>query len=228
MPQNDYNLALSEDKRELLSNEIDEALIAYKTAMEPFWAKVQTWRDKYEGNIPETKSEPFAGASSLHIPLTKWICDAIQARSTKTVFGVKPFWIVKGRGSEDEQHAKTVEGFLDYLAEIEMKMPLVADDLFARAIIDGTGISKLTWDKETRVVEDVDIQPLPAYDETGEPMMQVTGAIDPVTGEPLPEPVMEPTPVRVKRELVDYEGPRARVIDIMNKAILPVRIGVVG
>lgn len=209
-PETTYHVRMSEDKLNDLALQINDALDAYNRSMRSFWDKILQWRRQYDGDVPQHKNFPFPGSSCLHIPATKSAIDAIQARATKTIFSVTPYWVVAGRSPEDQESAPLVEQYLDYVAQSLINLPIISGDLYRKAMVDGTSIAKVTWVEDFRYVE--------------REVVQITEAVGVMSLNGVELPALQETnvtPRTVKEKEYSYKGPAVRVVDILDFVLLP-------
>lgn len=104
---------------------------------------------KYRG-ITDAKNFPWPGCSNLHLPITMSSVETIVPRLVNPLFARRPYASVKPRKVEFIEKAPQVERFLDWALSEEINFQEIVEDWIRGMTIDGPGIVKVIWSKETR------------------------------------------------------------------------------
>lgn len=117
--------------------------------------KWKSYHRMYHGILPE-KNTPWPGASNLHIPVTQIVVDTLTSIICNAVLGNVPVVTVMpypDSGEANEESARKLESFLNYVIREEIRdFRTIFTQWVRQAILYGTGILKVYWDKQTRNV----------------------------------------------------------------------------
>lgn len=144
-------LALDEEEQKELVKELKFHIDTFRTDVSALHKKIPEWHQLYEGHRKGRKNFPWPGASSYSIPLIMATADSLHARIVKAVFEVDPLWIAKAYTSGSHETAKKAEWYLDIWADA-MGLPKVLDAAVFNMFVEGVGIVKFDWVRETRRV----------------------------------------------------------------------------
>lgn len=128
-----------------LKREVDN----FKSAVAPLHKKIDRWHELYEAKRKERKNWPWPGASNYSVPLAMSTVDAVHARLMKAVFEVDPLWLARARTPAHHEFSKKAEWYLDTWAD-NMRLEQALDIASHNMLIEGPGIVKVDWARETR------------------------------------------------------------------------------
>lgn len=176
----------------------------------------ETWTRYYKGYRNYRKRrKPGQWKANVWMPITFYAIETILPRLAASLPSAK----VEGRGPEDVMPAETLEELIDWS---EDKSELFIEQVKAvkSALMYGTGVLKtsVVSKKAANIIHEPMLEETSVNVATGEldvdgnPMMQTQQTqqpvIDPVTGQPMMTARRE--------EYIDYQGPQAQAVDIMN------------
>ena len=192
-PQAEEILApIPRDAQDMLVKKLKYEYDCFKSDMSPLHEKIPKWHEIYEARRKAQKKFPWPGASNYSVPLAMSTIDSVHARIMKSVFEEDPLFIAKARMKESVQQSKKAEAYLDAWLD-EMGIVKTHDAIGLNMLIEGVGILKLDWVRETR--------PIPA---------QVSMPTSP--GQ---------IPGRLPSEVVEYEGPRGYAVPLRDFILIP-------
>lgn len=182
----------------------------------------------YEQGKSNPDDLPFPGAADLTSYLITQDVDALKARLSKAVFGVRPFCFVEGGNAADAKKAPQVEAFMDWQAR-KNDFKLEIGKTILGALIEDCYILEVSEKVETRrIVEQVNValetapeagpifengKPKLKLDADGEPIAPMVGP-DGQPSEPFAE--TERTYTKTKRM-----GPQYDPISMKDFVFLP-------
>lgn len=193
--------ALRQKQDKCVKEFIEREVITCLDDHESHVQKVDNWTKRFEavrsiqglsyGDDPDKfpKLEPWEYSSDAGIPIEAIIIRAIIARFVKTIF-TKPICNITGRGGQDKEQAKIVQGYNEYSLEDEMKFERIFYDIAMDVCLTGDGVGKLI-----EANEEYD------WEET------YFTLINPDTGEPIPDP-------GTKNEFDSEEWPNGYPIEV--------------
>lgn len=144
-------LALSDEEQEALVEELKFHLNTFRSDVAGLHAKLPKWHALYDAARKEKKEFPWPGASAYSIPLIMSTIDSLHARVVKAVFEVDPLWIARPYTAASVDAAKKAEWYLDTWADA-MSLADAMDSVAFNMLVEGTGVVKLDWVRETRKV----------------------------------------------------------------------------
>lgn len=206
----DYNINFKNEKEEqriteLICSEVKQAIDERKDLED----NLQKYYDNFESKT-FPKSFPWKDCSNVFIPITQIHTEALQAKLMASIFGVRPFFLVKPRASADQEKKQRVEDFLEYLNREEIHLFNVCDDWFTMGLVQGTGVLKIIWSSE-------DIRKTKIYDTV----------LDPLTGESSEQEVNvleKPNiPKLIPIDLIDFVLP-AKAVDVQTASFVAHRV----
>jgi len=135
-------------KERLLDYILEEGKIADRDVFEPIQKKREAWNDTYYG---VTKARRSSWMSGFPIMMGATFVDSITARLMNTSFAYRPFWTAKPtKNSNWTDVAKSVEQFLDYKVQTEMRLYREMRKAMFECVRLGTGAILTPWVRETR------------------------------------------------------------------------------
>lgn len=135
-------------KKRLLNYILEEGKIADRDTFEPVQKKREVWNNTYYGI---TESRRASWMSNFPIMMGATFVDSITARLMNTSFAYRPFWTARPtRNSEWTTVTKTVEQFLDYKVQAEMRLYREMRKSMFECVRLGTGAMLTPWIRETR------------------------------------------------------------------------------
>jgi len=146
-------IKLSEDEQKDAVNQaikdINNAL-SERSEEESNWKKWET--EQYLGDLG-VKNFPWKNCSNVNSSMTMEAVNDTWSRIVNTVFPIRPYVRIKGRGSEDMEKASAVESYWDYLSQ---EMPLVpVSSLWILDIVKfGSGVVIEKWANEKNRVRE--------------------------------------------------------------------------
>lgn len=144
-------LALPEEEQEALVKELKFHLDTFRSDVAGLHKQLPKWHKLYDAARKADKEWPWPGASSYSIPLIMSTIDSLHARLVKAVFEVDPLWIARPYTSASVDAAKKAEWYLDTWADA-MSLPDAMDAVAFNMLVEGVGVVKLDWVRETRRV----------------------------------------------------------------------------
>lgn len=144
-------LMLDEEQQEQLVKELKHHLTDFKSNVKVLHDRLPYWHALYESRRPATKKYPWPGASNYSVPLIMSTIDSLHARVVKAVFEVDPLWVARAYTAGAHDIAKKAEWYLDTWADA-MNLPRVLDMVAFNMLVEGVGVLKLDWVRETRRV----------------------------------------------------------------------------
>lgn len=160
---------LTPEQEDELVRKLKQVVDKFKNDISPLHKKIDRWHAIYEAHRKEKKEWPWPGASNYTVPLAMSVVDSIHARLVKSVFEVDPLWIARPRTPEHSEVAKKAEWYLDMWADA-MNLSAALDVAILNMLIEGPGVVKFDWVRETR---------------------RIPAVTDPVSGMPLNNEVVE-------------------------------------
>lgn len=142
-------IVLDKDEQEKVVTQvikdIDDA-VSERSDEEGKWAKWE--KEQYLGDLP-AKNFPWKNASNVNSGMTMEAVNDTDSRIINTVFPLRPYVKIKGRGKEDIENAPAVEDYWDFLSEDEnMGLVSVASQWFTETTKIGTGVLVEYWEAE--------------------------------------------------------------------------------
>lgn len=162
--QNEVMAPLPQETQDELVKKLKYEYDTFKSAVAPLHQKLDKWSKVYEAVKKGSKTWPWPGASNYVVPLAMATIDSIHARIMKSVFEVDPIWLASARTPEASEATKKAEWYLDYWADT-MRLRQVIDSVALNMLIDGVGILKTDWARDTRPIPTTmtpDGQPTPS------------------------------------------------------------------
>lgn len=144
-------LLLDEEQQESLVKELKHHLTDFRSSVSGLHKELPKWHRLYDARRPPVKKYPWPGASNYSVPLIMSTVDSLHARVVKAVFEVDPLWVAKAYTAGSHDIAKKAEWYLDTWADA-MGLAQVLDMVAFNMLVEGVGILKLDWVKETRRV----------------------------------------------------------------------------
>lgn len=216
------------DKRRIQREKLDERVWRYiswgeSSVLERRDALI-AWRDQYECIPPARDPDigPWEDSADVHTVTTRAHLNTVHARAIHVINGVSPFMKLQAFRRDEQEVARDLEDYLDYILTYQVNWPVVMDEAVHVALRDGTAILKPYWKKETRatkvprtVDEDFlsEMEATPELDEQGSP----TGR------HALPDNTMvtEGDTVHVIHEETVADHPAIKVIPLENFVMYP-------
>jgi len=116
---------------------------------------LQDWDEFLES----TAEGPFAGSSSLHIPIPLIVAKTLHARFLQALLGIDPPFVVKPRTEASVERAELVQDLLSYTlkdwANRYKGVEDVVDQFLWSWVTTGSGVMKARWDVEYERFVDV-------------------------------------------------------------------------
>ena len=135
-------------KKRLLDYILEEGAIADRDTFEPLQKKREQWNNTYQGVV---KARRASWMSNFPIMMGATFVDSITARLMNTMFAYKPFWTARPtRDSGWTTVTKSVEQFLDYKVQAEMRLYREVRKAMFECVRLGTGAILTPWVRETR------------------------------------------------------------------------------
>lgn len=103
-----------------------------------------------------SKAWPWNNASNLVVPIIGSMCDTIFPRIYSTIFGVDPLITVEEKDPDWADNAKAYQEFFDLIQKAELDLPRISESWFLEAIIHGTSVVKIVWDRIEQSVKTYD------------------------------------------------------------------------
>ena len=155
--ENSLDLKLSEDDQKQIAIDIKLLITEYEGKMTT--AKItQQWKEakkQYEDEL-ENKTWPYEGCSNHHEPIIYSKVNALLARAIKIIFGDRKIWVFRPTEKSDIDGCKRKETYIDYLANVVMKLKAIMAQVWFNAILYGVGFVAITFYKETKRFKDVE------------------------------------------------------------------------
>lgn len=165
-------LILNEKEQEELVKELKHHITTFKSDVGGLHKEIPHWHSLYESKRKGQKKYPWPGASNYSVPLIMSTIDSLHARVIKAVFEVDPLWVAKAYTAGAHDTAKKAEWYLDTWADA-MGLAQVLDMVAFNMLVEGVGILKLDWVRETRRVPQADTSEL--GQETPEEVVEYEG-----------------------------------------------------
>lgn len=180
------------EDQDMLVKKLKYETDCFKSDMAPLHSRIDRWHELYEAKPKKDKDWPWPGASNYSVPLAMSTVDSIHARIMKSVFEEDPLFLARARTDAAAQTAKKAEQYLDNWLDA-MRVVATHDDIGMNMLIEGTGIMKLDWVRDTRQLP-------PQFS--------------------MPSPT-NPVPGRLPTEVVEYEGPRGYAVPLKDFILIP-------
>lgn len=146
---NEVPLLLDEEQQEALVKELKSHLTDFKSDVSGLHNELPKWHKMYDASVRGNKNFPWPGASNYRVPLIMSTIDSLHARVVKAVFEVDPLWVARAYTAGSHKVAKKAEWYLDTWADA-MGLAQTLDMVAFNMLVEGVGILKLDWVRETR------------------------------------------------------------------------------
>lgn len=151
-------LTFTPAQRKELGRQIEDDWTADQRDRETWLADLPRWLKAYQGRV-EAKDVPWAGASNLHVPVTRTVIDAIHPRIMSALWRPTPICAFRPQEPADQDLARRRERFLDWAAREEVRLFPVMDRVIWGALVYGVQLVKITWELRCRSLKDVQTFP---------------------------------------------------------------------
>jgi len=136
-------------KKRLLDYILEEGKLADKDTFEPIQKKRESWNNTYYGEVEARRAKWM---SNFPVQMGATFVDSITARLMNTSFAYRPFWTARPmKGNDWTPVVKSVEQFLDYKVQVEMRLYREMRKAMFETVRLGTGAMLTPWVRETRV-----------------------------------------------------------------------------
>jgi hypothetical protein len=149
---------ITEDEQDELIERLVHHYDSFKNSVKPLHDKIDKWHKLYEAIKKEKKKFPWPNSSNFTTPLIMSVVDSLHARLVKAIFEVDPIWLAKARTPEGVGRATKAQWYLDYWAD-EMEVPKRLDQLLLNMLIEGVGVLKTDWVRQTRQIPQQQLGP---------------------------------------------------------------------
>lgn len=147
------DVTLSDDARKALGRQIVDDWEADQQDRDTWLSDLPRWLDAYQGR-PQPKTTPWKDASSLHVPVTRTIVDAIHPRIMAALWRPTPIVAFRPQDPADVDLARRRERFLDWAVREEVRLFPVMDRALWGALVYGVQLVKLSWEVKARRLRD--------------------------------------------------------------------------
>lgn len=155
------DLDLTPDQETRLKGYLWEEITRAESERRGFIDGLKEEIEAYEAPPQPEKSFPWRGAANMIVALIGTMVDTVFPRLHSTIFSVSNIVTVEEWPPDFAQHAKAWEDALQWSFDNELHLERVANSWFMEAIIHGTSVVKVYWDKierdTTTYTEDGDI-----------------------------------------------------------------------
>jgi hypothetical protein len=180
----------------------------------------QEWLDKQEtylrdwDEFVESNSEgPFAGSSTLHLPMVFTVCKALHARFLQALLGIDPYFSIKPRTEAYVNRVQGITALMQYTLKDWLNYYCGIEEVVDRWLWDwvttGCGILKAGWNTEFESYMDVAMEPV----NTIEHVPQEDGTT-------IPRPIQKMKEVEKKVNKMVFTGPTTNDIRPEDLAII--------
>jgi hypothetical protein len=222
-------IKLEDDDQGLLEDKLKRIINDWYDSRSNLVLKLREWNDLYEGVVTVTDS-PWPGACHLHVPLPKIKLREIRSVFMRSTMRPIPFLLTKYAGPQGnyestKEFTKTLEDFV----EDKIKNDTNVHDTLKEAIIpsfrDGTCPIQLTWETDTEMVVD-----FKTYSKIDDFVVDYPTAKDAGISDEKYSKILhqlgngDPYDVRYEYEVVNYDGPRAYIVPLIDFVHWPVFI----
>lgn len=201
LPDFDYKLSFKNDDRDVLGRDLVTKVRLALTQLSDRHDLVRQYRDQYESKS-YPKMTPWPNAASLNIPTTRSAVDTIHAHLYQAMTGTVPLFRVEASSQADVTPAQQIEQVLQWQMIEQIDITAAIDGMLRRSLIDGTGIGKVTWRRQSKRTR----KPGLVMGDDGKPKMSDGGK-----------------PIRALVEETEYviNQPNVEDIDIMDFCLYP-------
>ncbi len=124
------------------------------------------WQQYFCQPDSETRTFPWRGASNVFVPLGRIIQDGIMSQLHDAMFANDPVVKVKAETSRAMRRSDILSRFYgDYVFKKIVPLRKVGNDWNFMALLDGTGIARVRWDRDRRLKRIVQATMTPVYEE---------------------------------------------------------------
>lgn len=143
---NDLEVKVSPEKEREVINWLT---VQIQTALQDRAEKERRWQKwimQYEEVLPLKKTFPWTGCSNISLPVTAIAVETIHAREVNTLFGVRPYILVRPKKKNaDREKCADLERFLDQIYQHVVNLYSTGSQWFLEKNKMGTGYIKPYW-----------------------------------------------------------------------------------
>jgi hypothetical protein len=145
-------LELTPEQEDRLVQYLAAELDACETDRGQFIDQLKDEIEAYEAPMKGPKIFPWRNASNMTVPVIGSMVDTIFPRVHATVYGSSTYITIEEWPGELADHAKAWQDALQWIFENELDIENVSNSWFMEAIIHGTSVVKLTWERLEREI----------------------------------------------------------------------------
>lgn len=135
--------------------------------------RMRSWNMQYDA-IRRPKNFPWKDSSSLNIPTTRAIVDAIHSRVIQAFKGTTPYFRIEAEDAEqDGEDASSIEKLIQWQVKVLMSIVDKWDEGLRYGLKTGDFVFELDWLRTYRPVRDIE----PATDKNGKPVLNASGQV---------------------------------------------------
>lgn len=218
---------LDDDQRTDLQTKCHHIVNDYYISQTSLFAKLRDWNELYEGRQIITDN-PWPGASSLSVPLPKIKGREIRSVIMRSSMRPIPFLLTKYAGPDSGyESSRDFVDCLEDFVEDKIKNDTNVHETLKEAIIptyrDGTCPVQLTWETDIETVADfktystIDdfVKDYPSADKAGISEEKYSKILHKLGDG-------KPYDIRYEYEVVNYDGPRAYIVPLIDFVHWPV------
>lgn len=146
------HLDLSESQEERLIQYLSSELDAADADRSAYIENLKDEIEAYEAPMKGPKAFPWRNASNVTVPVIGSMVDTIFPRVHATVFSSSSYITIEEWPADLAEHSKAWQDGLQWIMEHELDIERVANSWFMEAIIHGTSIVKLAWERLDREI----------------------------------------------------------------------------
>lgn len=114
------------------------------------WEKMLVlWEEQYLGILPE-KTMPWPGCANFHVPITMLCIETLKPRLVESIMGTDQPVHALPTEAMDEKKRDTVEQFVNWQIQSEMKIDATVAESAHIFLSPGTAVAKSTWARRSR------------------------------------------------------------------------------
>lgn len=175
--------------------------------------KQETYLRDWDEFVESSAEGPFAGSSTLHLPVVFTVCKTMHARFLQALIGIDPYFNVKARTEAYVDRVQGITQLIQYCLRDWINYNLGIEESVDKWIWDwittGCGILKTSWDSEYESFIDVQTVPFKTVEHVPQP-----------DGSTVAKPVVKFKEEEARVTKLVYTGPTAKDIRPEDLAII--------
>lgn len=149
-PEQLPHLELTEEQKAHLTAYLSDELDRSEAERQSYINGLIEEIEAYEALPDEGKTFPWEGAASLSVPMIGSMVDSVFPRLHATIFGASTIVTCEELVGDLAHHAKAWEDALNWILKNELELKNISNSWFLEAVIHGTSVVKLSWERLER------------------------------------------------------------------------------